>query len=116
MQVISESQYLRHFPTKHDVKSPHIAVANRQVTMLEYDNQADITNLIPEILLLETAMFGFLKGASFIGNPSCISSMEGIIFYGFEIIKYREVYIPSITMKAIVSAKKFQERISLFYT
>lgn len=116
MQVIQESQYLRHFPTKADVNTPHIPVEKRQVTMLEYDNHADVTALIPEILLLETALFGFLKGASFIGNPQCISAMEGIIFYGFEIVKYREVYIPSITMKAIVSAKKFQERISLFYT
>lgn len=72
--------------------------------------------LLPEFVDLENFLFGFLSGSTFLGNAQCVSSMNVIIYQAFEIMKYREVYNPAFTMKAVIAAQKLQEGLSLFYT
>jgi hypothetical protein len=37
-----------------------------------------------------------------------------MIYYGFEVVKYREIYNPSKIMKAGIALQKFQEQQALF--
>lgn len=72
---------------------------------------------IDEVLdMAEQFSFGFLDGASFLGSPDCVAAMEGVVFYGFKVAEYRNVYDPRNTMKAVIYGQKLSEQSSLFYT
>lgn len=60
--------------------------------------------------------YGFLEGASFLGSPDCVTSMEGTVYYGFLVLANRNVYLPSESMKAVIYTQKTSEQISLVYT
>ncbi len=72
------------------------------------------TNDFPELDMLEKFLTGFLSGSSFVGNAQCTAALQGMIFYGFEVVRNREVYNPRKTMKAVISTQKFTEQQSLF--
>ena len=85
MKTVFESPYLRHRLTEGR------AYPSPQGEELIQKKASDTPQLLPEFVDLEDFLFGFLDGASFLGNQQCLSAMEGVIFYGFEIVKYREV-------------------------
>ena len=58
---------------------------------------------------------GYIDGAAFLGNVACTASMKGIIYYFFEVVKYRKVYLPWVTMKNVISDQKLEEKASVFY-
>jgi hypothetical protein len=68
----------------------------------------------PELIILEQFLTGFLKGSSFAGNSQCNAALQGMIYFGFEVVKYREVYNPTKVMKAGIALQKFQEQQALF--
>lgn len=59
---------------------------------------------------------GFLSGSSFIGNQDCVNSLNGITYYGLELVQYGKVYNPTNTFKFTIAAQKLTERTTLFYT
>jgi len=65
--------------------------------------------------MLEDFLTGFLTGSSFTGNLQCKNALKGAIYYGFEVVKNREIYNPAKIMKATIAAQKLQEQQSLFY-
>jgi hypothetical protein len=68
----------------------------------------------PELEMLRDFLTGFLNGSSFAGTLQCNGALTGMIYYGFEIVKYRQVYDPRKVMKATISLQKFQEQQALF--
>ena len=74
----------------------------------------DMSNDFPELIMLEQFLTGFLQGSSFAGNSQCNAALQGMIYFGFEVVKYREVYNPTKIMKAGIALQKFQEQQSLF--
>jgi hypothetical protein len=64
---------------------------------------AQDNNDFPELDMLEKFLTGFLTGSSFVGNEQCTASLMGMIFYGFEVVRNREVYDPRKTMKAVIA-------------
>jgi hypothetical protein len=64
--------------------------------------------------MLEKFLTGFLAGSSFVGNEQCTAALSGMIFYGFEVVRNREVYDPRKTMKAVIATQKLTEQQSLF--
>ncbi len=74
----------------------------------------DMSSDFPELIILEQFLTGFLKGSSFAGNSQCNAALQGMIFYGFEVVQYREIYNPSKIMKAGIALQKFQEQQALF--
>ena len=82
---------------------------------LRYSNFQDAGAEFPELIMLEDFLNGFLAGSSFAGSSQCQSTMQAIVFYGFEMINNREVYKPSQFMKFGIAFTKLQEKNSLFY-
>lgn len=74
----------------------------------------DLNGDFPELIILEQFLTGFLQGSSFAGNGQCNAALQGMIYYGFEVVKYREVYNPTKVMKAGIALQKFQEQQALF--
>lgn len=68
-----------------------------------------------QLAMAEQISFGVLDGASFLGSADCVAAMEGVVYYGFEVLAYREVYDPRNTMKAVIYAQKLSEQVTLFY-
>jgi hypothetical protein len=62
--------------------------------------------MLPEFYLLENLIMGILDAATFLGNPKCLGVMSGITYQFFEVVKYREVYNPKNTMKAVIAGQK----------
>lgn len=60
----------------------------------KYKLLADAQNEIPELLLVEDFINGFLNGASYEGNTQCKPALQGIVYYAFEIVNNREIYVP----------------------
>ena len=87
MDTIYQAKFLRHF----------------KKTDLPNNSNVVGAALEAEFVDLENFLLGYLDGASFLGNSSCTSAMNGVIYYVFEVIKYREVYLPSNTMKAVIA-------------
>ena len=75
---------------------------------------SDLSGDFPELIILEQFLTGFLKGSSFAGNGQCNAALQGMIYYGFDVVKYREIYNPSKIMKAGIALQKFQEQQALF--
>jgi hypothetical protein len=84
---------------------------NDKVHQLKQD-----TGIDEQLALAESFSFGFLDGASFLGSVDCTNSMNGVVFYGFLVLEYRNVYNPSSTMKAVIYSQKLSEQVTLFYT
>jgi|SanBayMetagenome_1026888.scaffolds.fasta_scaffold158435_1 hypothetical protein len=81
-----------------------------------YLKQSDYSSAeIPELLMLEDAILGFLTGSSFVGSVECKASLNNLVYYGFEIVENREIYNPSKAMKAGIAAQKFTEAQAIFY-
>ena len=104
---------------RHRVKKD----ANGFATHIEYDKNnmkgpfdKQDTGVDEVLDMAEQFSFGFLDGASFLGSPDCVAAMEGVVFYGFKVAEYREVYNPKNTMKAVIYGQKLSEQSSLFYT
>ena len=74
----------------------------------------DLSGDFPELIILEQFLTGFLKGSSFAGNGQCNAALQGMIYYGFDVVKYREIYNPKKIMKAGIALQKFQEQQALF--
>jgi hypothetical protein len=75
---------------------------------------AELSGDFPELIKLEQFLTGFLQGSSFAGNSQCNAALQGMIYYGFEVVKYREIYNPSNIRKAGIALQKFQEQQALF--
>jgi hypothetical protein len=75
-----------------------------------------VPKLDPAFVDIQDLLFGLLAGSSFLGNPQCTASMNGVIYYAFQVFTYREVYNPAYTMKAVIAGQKLQEQVGLFYT
>jgi hypothetical protein len=75
---------------------------------------SELSGDFPELIMLEQFLTGFLQGSSFAGNGQCNAALQGMIYYGFEVVKYREIYNPSKVMKAGIALQKFQEQQALF--
>lgn len=73
-----------------------------------------ISGDFPELIIIEQFLVGFLEGSSFAGNSQCNAALKGMIYYGFEVVKNREIYNPSKIMKAGIALQKFQEKSALF--
>lgn len=82
---------------------------------VRYNSFKDATQEIPELLMAEDLITGFLKGSSFGGASQCNDAMQMVVFYAFEIVKNRQVYEPSKIMKVGIAFQKLQEKTSLFY-
>jgi hypothetical protein len=54
----------------------------------------DMSEDFPELIMLEQFLTGFLKGSSFAGNSQCNAALQGMIFFGFDVVKNREIYRP----------------------
>ena len=52
---------------------------------------------------------------SFSDLSQCKSGLTNIIFFGFEVYKYREVFKPSNTMGAAIAAQKLAESTNTIY-
>ena len=74
----------------------------------------DLSGDFPELIMLEQFLTGFLKGSSFAGNGQCNAALQGMIYYGFDVVKNREIYNPRKVMKAGIALQKFQEQQALF--
>lgn len=77
---------------------------------LKYSSLADASQEIPELIMVEDFLNGFLQGSSFEGSTQCQDAMQGIVFYGFEIVENRQIYDPSKIMKVVVAFQKLQEK------
>lgn len=87
MTTVHEMKYLRHYKTKEEKEQIRLQQS--------YDSNASEQDILDQQLAQwEEFIFGLLKGASFVGNPECTASMEAIVYYAFEVAKYREVYVP----------------------
>ena len=82
----------------------------------KYDSIAELANTYPSLVLAEDFASGFITGSSSLtGSAECSASMQGIIYYGFEMAENRQVYMPSQSMTFVIAYQKFQEQLSLFY-
>jgi hypothetical protein len=97
------------------IKKPDHILTSEFKGQVKYDIVAQAQEEFPEIIMLEDFLNGFLTGSSFGGNSECNDAMQGIVYYGFELIKNREIYNPSKVMKATIAFQKLQEKQSLFY-
>lgn len=82
---------------------------------VKYNILADIQKDFPEIIMVEDFLYGFIQGSSFSGTGQCKSALTGMLGQAFELVKYREVYNPAYTMKALIAAQKLQQQQALFY-
>ena len=80
-----------------------------------YDALAQTAQTYPQLVIVEDFLNGFIQGMSFQGNAQCEAAMQGMIFYGFELVENRQVYIPSKSMVAVIAYQKLQAQVSLFY-
>jgi len=46
----------------------------------------DMSGDFPELIMLEQFLTGFLKGSSFVGNSQCNAALQGMIFFGFDVV------------------------------
>ena len=64
---------------------------------------------------LQNGLYGIINGATFLGSAECTDAMKGCIKYGFQCYDYKEAYLPSNTIKLVISGEKLQENASKFY-
>jgi len=95
----------------HIVQSKFGGVAPKGLA--KFQTLSDMSNDFPELIMLEQFLTGFLKGSAF-GGSQCNAALQGLIYYGFEVIQYREIYLPKNVMKANIAIQKLQEAAGLF--
>lgn len=114
IKAIMDMPSMRHTTIPHHVLQSQFG-GKQPKGQLKYNNLADASEELPELLMVEDFMNGFLEGSSFSGNTQCQAAMQGLVFYGFEIVNNRQIYDPSKIMKVVVAFQKLQEKQSLFY-
>lgn len=82
----------------------------------KYSFLAKQSDEFAQIYLLEDFMTGFVEKSSLGGTTECKNAMAGMIFYAFEMLKHREIYKPSNSMKVFIAFQSYQEQQALFYT
>ena len=62
-----------------------------------FATKIDNSDLSPAYQKAYKLAVGFLEGSSFAGNVDCQSALNGIVYYGFEVMQYRQAYNPKNT-------------------
>lgn len=63
----------------------------------------------------EEFLYGALDGMSFKESATCFTGLKSTIYYAFEALNYREVYLPKNTIKFGIAAQKFSEATNTIY-
>ena len=67
-----------------------------------------------QLVILEDFILGFINGSSFSGSVKCQAAMSQVVFYGFQVVSYREVYIPKNIMKAAIAVQNLNQATVIF--
>jgi hypothetical protein len=71
---------------------------------MKYASTADFEEMFPEMIMLEDFLQGFVRGAAGLGNMfECNKALDDIIYYGFDMLKNSQIYIPSKAIKQAIS-------------
>ena len=103
---------------RHTNQPEHIIKANGGKPLVgkaKYELLAAEVGQDGEIIMMEDFLNGLLKGGSFDSNVKCQAAMQGAVYYGFEIVKNRDITNPSKIMKISIAYQKVQEQGALFY-
>lgn len=81
----------------------------------KYNYLAASTDEFADFYVIEDLLTGFIKNSSFGDTIECKSALNGMVYYGFEIIKHREVWRPSNAAKVPIAYDGFSKQQALFY-
>ena len=73
------------------------------------------SDLSRNLINTENFLYGFLSGFSFGSNTACNSGLTTTIYYAFESMKYREIYLPWNIMKFTTVQNKLTESTNKIY-
>lgn len=80
------------------------------------DTQSKRIGLVSTYITLESFLKGFLKGMTFANDGgSCKNGLLEIVDQAFNLLEYREIYIPSNTMKFTISVTKLSDASNTIY-
>lgn len=106
LKSIRDAPYLKHRAPKARLQQ------EEQPTEEQPVDETD--ELAPEIAFLEKIVTGFLGGASGATSTDCTANLEGLVYYAFEMVKNREIYLPWKAAALTIAFQKFQEKSALF--
>ena len=66
--------------------------------------------------VVESFLYGFLQGMSFNETVDCKAGLINTIYYAFDALTYREIYLPWNTIKFGVATSKLTEATNTIYT
>jgi hypothetical protein len=66
--------------------------------------------------MLESFAYGLLQGMSFNETVNCKAGLFNTIYYAFDALDYREIYLPWNTLKFGVATTKLTEATNTIYT
>lgn len=95
---------------RHNERSSHIDMMRKGGMMPSYR----AGNTVEE-QQFEEWLYGALDGMSFKESATCFTGLKSTIYYGFEALNYRQVYIPSNTIKFAIAAQKLSEATNTIY-
>jgi len=95
-------------PLTHVVRPAHVKEEDFKGEA-KYRLLAQSTDELAEFYVFEDLLSGFVSNSSLGGTTECKNALVLMIYYGFEMLKRREIYKPSNTMKLFIAYQGMQE-------
>lgn len=98
------------------IKRPTHLTASQFKGEVKYSTLTAENDDFPEISMLEDFLLGFVGDSKYLGTEECTAALGKMIYWGFEMLGHREIYLPKNTMKVVIAFQRYQEQQAVFST